>query len=62
MFSCWILKSSKVFWNFKSQIGIKNGVSIMLLTNIDQFLGLSNGTKLIIQELENNVIRAIVVK
>ena len=33
----------------------------MLLMNIDQFLGLSNGTKLIIQELENNVIGAIVV-
>ena len=40
---------------------LKKGVPIMLLRNIDQSSGLCNGTRLIAQELGNNVIGAIVV-
>ncbi|XP_020966375.1 uncharacterized protein LOC110266322 [Arachis ipaensis] len=43
------------------KLTLKPGVAIMLLQNIDQTLGLCNGTKLIVNKFGNNVIGAIVV-
>ncbi|XP_025612068.1 uncharacterized protein [Arachis hypogaea] len=43
------------------KLTLKTGVIIMLLRNIDQTLGLCNGTRLIVNELGNNVIGAAVV-
>ena len=40
---------------------LKKGVPIMLLRNIDQSSGLCNGTRLIVDELRNNIIGAIVI-
>ena len=50
-----------MIWNIKSQISVKKGVTIILLRNIDKTLGLCNRTRLIIQDLANNVIGSIVV-
>ncbi|XP_016192730.1 uncharacterized protein LOC107633637 [Arachis ipaensis] len=43
------------------KLTLKPGISIMLLRNMDQTLGLCNETKLIVNELGNNVIGATVV-
>ncbi|XP_052108445.1 uncharacterized protein LOC107463334 [Arachis duranensis] len=43
------------------KLTLKTGVIIMLLRNIDQTLCLCNGTRLIVNELGNNVIGAAVV-
>ncbi|XP_016164481.1 uncharacterized protein LOC107607002 [Arachis ipaensis] len=43
------------------KLNLKSGVAIILLRNIDQTLGLCNGTRLIINELGSNVIGATVV-
>ncbi|XP_016185911.2 ATP-dependent DNA helicase PIF1-like [Arachis ipaensis] len=42
------------------KLTLKPGVAIMLLRNIDQTSGLCNGTRLIVNELGNNVIGATV--
>ncbi|XP_020985863.1 uncharacterized protein LOC107462515 [Arachis duranensis] len=43
------------------KLTLKPGVAVMLLRNIDQTSGLCNGTRLIVNELGSNVIRATVV-
>ncbi|XP_057719411.1 uncharacterized protein LOC130933821 [Arachis stenosperma] len=43
------------------KLTLKSGVAIMLLRNIDQTLGLCNGTRLIVNKLGSNVIGATVV-
>ncbi|XP_057739797.1 uncharacterized protein LOC130956856 [Arachis stenosperma] len=46
---------------FNHKLTLKLGVVVMLLRNIDQTLGLCNGTRLIINEFGSNIIEAIVV-
>ena len=55
------LNEIKCFGIPNHRLVLKKGVPIMHLRNIDQSLGLCNGTRLIVQELRNNVIGAIVV-
>ncbi|XP_052109214.1 uncharacterized protein LOC110274798 [Arachis duranensis] len=43
------------------KLTLKSGVAVMLLQNIDQTSGLCNGTRLIVNKLGSNVIRATVV-
>jgi ATP-dependent DNA helicase PIF1 len=40
---------------------LKLGVPVMLLRNIDQWNGLCNGIRLIVNELRNNIILATVI-
>ncbi|XP_016178817.1 uncharacterized protein LOC107621299 [Arachis ipaensis] len=43
------------------KLTLKLGVAVMLLRNIDQTSGLCNGTMLIVNEIDNNVIGATIV-
>ena len=55
------LNEIKCFGIPNHRLVLKKGVPIMHLRNIDQSLGLCNGTRLILQELRNNVIGVVVV-